>query len=195
MYQLDMEVITISKENTTRYIILGLLAHENMTGYSMKKRIEISIKNFWDVGFGQIYPTLKTLEFDGLIKRVSKTNSEKGNKILYTITDKGKEYLLVWLKGAATSEYVKYEILLKLFFGSKISYQQNKERITDFLNNSKQRLEGAEQIGEDLLQIINEDDDHFYYYLTTLFGKYIYKAYVDWATEVNQLLDSKNNEN
>ena len=194
-YQLDKEAVFISKENTTSYIILGLLAHEDMTGYSMKKRIEVSIKNFWDVGFGQIYPTLKTLEFDGFIERVSKTVSEKDNKILYTITDKGNEHLLVWLENSVVTEYVKYEVILKLFFGSKISYQQNKERVTDFLNNSKQKLETAEEASDKLLKIINEDDDHFYYYLTTLFGKHIYKAYINWAEEVNQLLDSKNDGN
>ena len=89
----------------------------------------------------------------------------------------------------------KYEIILKLFFGSKISYQHNKERVTDFLNNSKQKLETAEEVSDKLLKIIDEDDDHFYYYLTTLFGKHIYKAYINWAEEVNQLLDSKNDGN
>ena len=195
IYQLDREAVFISKENTTSYIILGLLAHEVMTGYAMKKRIEISIKNFWDVGLGQIYPTLKTLEFDRFIERASKTVSEKDNKILYTITDKGKKHLVDWLENAVVTEYVKYEVILKLFFGSKISYQHNKERVTDFLNNSKQKLETAEEVSDKLLKIIDEDDDHFYYYLTTLFGKHIYKAYINWAEEVNQLLDSKNDGN
>ena len=59
------------KENTARYILLGLLSHQPLSGYDIKKRVDLSIQPFWPVGFGQIYPTLAQLEREGLVPRPS----------------------------------------------------------------------------------------------------------------------------
>ena len=44
----------MAKDNTTRYIILGLLNHEPLSGYDMKKQIDIMVSQFWNVGYIQI---------------------------------------------------------------------------------------------------------------------------------------------
>lgn len=184
-------MINISKENTTKYIILGLLTHEEMTGYSIKKRIEYSIKNFWDIGYGQIYPTLKKIESEGLISKSKEVSSNNNNKIIYKITDTGREELIKWLNSPIVSEYVKYELLLKLFFGNQTSLDKNMERIMDFHNKSEKQLNIMDRSSQSLLETINQSDDHFYYYLTVLFGKHIYQAYIDWAKEAEMLLKNK----
>lgn len=183
----------LAKENTTSYIILGLLTHEDMTGYDIKRNIEESIKDFWNIGFGQIYPTLKNLESDGLINRVD--TSDSSGKKLYAITEKGREYFLDWLKDSTVTEYVKYEIILKLFFGNQIQDEDNIKKIDDFYINSHQKYETANKYSKMLSNIIKDDDDHLYYYLTTLFGKYMYAAYMDWASEARTLLEGKKNRN
>jgi hypothetical protein len=66
----------MAKDNTTKYILLGLLSHEPMSGYDMKKRIDTTISKFWSVGYGQIYPTLNDLEEEGLIKKVFSETSK-----------------------------------------------------------------------------------------------------------------------
>ncbi len=43
------------------YVLLGLLSHEPMTGYEMKKRLDTSLRFFWGGSFGSIYPTLNQL--------------------------------------------------------------------------------------------------------------------------------------
>jgi DNA-binding PadR family transcriptional regulator len=49
------------KENRARYVILGLLSHQPMSGYELKKYAGQWISYFWDIGYGQIYPALKDL--------------------------------------------------------------------------------------------------------------------------------------
>ncbi|MGW8115220.1 PadR family transcriptional regulator [Caproicibacterium sp. NSD3] len=67
------------------------------------------ISRFWDVGYGQLYPTLKILEKEGSITGVS-AQSEKGpNRIVYAITDAGKQKLLNWLSLPNEKEYIRYE--------------------------------------------------------------------------------------
>lgn len=42
-------------------VILGLLAHEDLTGYEIKKRMDTTLHYFWSASYGSIYPTLKEL--------------------------------------------------------------------------------------------------------------------------------------
>ena len=83
----------------------------------MKKRIDTAISFFWNGSFGNIYPALKELEEDALIKS-KKTSVGGREKILYHITAKGKKELGTWLKDDQASNELRYETLLKIFFAN-----------------------------------------------------------------------------
>ena len=76
-----------------RFIILGLLGIEPMSGYDIKKWVDMSFRYFWEIGYGQIYPTLRRLEEEGLV--TMKIDHEQGGpeKKIYTISDSGVEVL------------------------------------------------------------------------------------------------------
>ena len=57
----------MAKERKIDMVILGLLSHEDLTGYDIKKRIDGAISFFWKGSFGNIYPALKDMETQGLI--------------------------------------------------------------------------------------------------------------------------------
>ena len=63
-------MIKMSKIRKIDMVILGLLEHENLTGYDIKKQIDGAINFFWKASFGSIYPALKDLEKNGLIKKI-----------------------------------------------------------------------------------------------------------------------------
>ncbi|MCI6715236.1 MAG: PadR family transcriptional regulator, partial [Lachnospiraceae bacterium] len=93
-------------------VILGLLSHEDLTGYEIKKRMDTTLKYFWGASFGSIYPTLNGLVERGLAtKRDGAEN--KRNKLIYTITDEGRNYLKEWLRVPAERDELRYETLLK----------------------------------------------------------------------------------
>jgi Predicted transcriptional regulators len=181
----------MAKENKTAYIILGLLQHENLSGYDIKKRIDIMISHFWEAGYGQIYPTLKQLVEDGNVEKMDVESSKGPDRIVYSITREGRKKLIEWLKVPEVNDTVRYEILLKLFFGNAISLEENKERIRKFQSDQGENLELISQFKKNLLTVLPEDNDHLYYYLTVLFGEKIYKAYQEWAKEALDLLDEK----
>lgn len=52
----------------TRYVILGLLNEEPLSGYDIKKIIDIRMSFFWQESYGQIYPELSKLREEGLIE-------------------------------------------------------------------------------------------------------------------------------
>jgi DNA-binding PadR family transcriptional regulator len=189
LYHLDIEEVFMPKENTTIYAILGLLTHEDMSGYDIKKTIDMTISKFWDIGYGQIYPTLKTLEKDGLVTKSIKTNGKGPNRIVYSITKAGKEKLTGWLSDPAGKEYVKYEILLKIHFGNLLPVDENIKKISEFHEKNKKNLEMMNMFKENLDKVMEEDEAHYYYYLTVLFGLHTYKAYVNWAAEAIEILN------
>lgn len=178
----------MAKENTTLYAILGFLSHGDMTGYDIKKRINASISNFWDAGYGQIYPTLKMLEKEKFVTKSTAEKSKGPERILYSITETGRNKLFEWLSIPGEKEYVKYEILLKLFFGNLLPVNENIKRITEFRNKNIESLKTIETFKESLNEVLTENEDHLYYYLTVLFGEYTYKAYIDWSNEAAKLL-------
>ena len=104
----------MARERKIDMVILGLLSHEDLTGYDMKKRIDGAISFFWKGSFGNIYPALKDMEAQGLI---TKNDTAVGGreKIVYHITKKGGDTLRSWLGDAQASNELRYETLLKLF--------------------------------------------------------------------------------
>lgn len=178
----------MAQQNTTAYILLGLLSHEPASGYDLKKKIDLMISQFWEVGYGQLYPTLRTLEQQGDITG-EETPSQKGPaRTVYTITPAGRQKLADWLALPGEKESVRYEILLKLFFGSLSAPGQNIARIAAFRDRQTQGLALMEAFKSNLGRVLGDSPDHLYYYLTVLFGEQIYKAYLAWADEALKLL-------
>ena len=59
----------MAREKKIDMVILGLLSHEDLTGYDIKKRIDGAISFFWKGSFGNIYPALNDMEKQGLVKK------------------------------------------------------------------------------------------------------------------------------
>lgn len=177
------------KENKTIYVILGLLSHESLSGYDIKKRIDSQISYFWDAGYGQIYPTLQKLAQDGLVSMQVENGESRLDRKIYAITALGRQTLFHWLQLPVTEENIKYEILLKLFFGSEISASENIHLIQEFKARQLQNLETLNQFAANLRTVLADDQAHVYYFLTVLFGQYIHNAYLAWADEAVQILN------
>lgn len=57
------------KESAAEFVILGMLNLTPMTGYDINKEVKTHMSSFWDIGYGQIYPTLRMLEKDGYVTK------------------------------------------------------------------------------------------------------------------------------
>lgn len=169
------------------YVLLGLLSHEPMTGYEMKKRLDTSLRFFWGGSFGSIYPTLNQLEQEG---KVTKENASSNGreKISYSITNAGREALKDWLKKPAEKDEIRYETLLKLFFGNETGFEGSGEHIARFEEKCKAELQMLRMFEESLSHYLGEDT-HKYYYLTVQFGIKTYESYVKWCEEAKLLIE------
>ena len=167
-------------------VILGLLSHEDLTGYDMKKRIDTAISFFWNGSFGNIYPALQELEEDALIKS-KKTSVGGREKILYHITAKGKKELGTWLKDDQASNELRYETLLKIFFAGGADRSTAFRNIDLFEEKISKDLKTLKMLCRSLEGCL-DNDDHLYYYLTASFGVETYEAYLKWCTKAKKML-------
>ena len=177
----------MAKDRKIELVILGFLAHEDLTGYDIKKRIDGSISFFWKGSFGSIYPALNDMEQQGLVKRKKSDNSGGREKIAYHLTKKGEDALKAWLKEERVSNELKYETLLKLYFGGVEDRSVTIRNIELFEENIRHDLEVLKIYKSNLEKVLDEED-HLYYYLTVTFGIDTYEAYLKWCTKSKKLL-------
>jgi DNA-binding PadR family transcriptional regulator len=174
-------------------VILGLLSHESLTGYEIKQRMDSSLQMFWGASFGSIYPTLNSLLMNGYVTSKN-INDNKREKISYTITGLGRDYLREWLKAPVEKDEIRYETLLKLFFGSENGVEGTLKHVIAFEQKIRKELEELQGSVQILEQIQGTQEAHLYYLLTAKFGVKTYEAYLEWCEEARTQLAKTNSE-
>ena len=111
----------MSSLTPTARVILGMLKLGAPTGYDIKKAIDGSTRFFWTASFGQIYPELKRLEREGLVRSKQEPRG-KVKRTVYELTPKGEEALRGWLTDPEDVIFeIRDESLLRLFFSDVLS--------------------------------------------------------------------------
>ncbi|MFX0061701.1 MAG: PadR family transcriptional regulator [Candidatus Hermodarchaeota archaeon] len=182
----------MARENKTKYIILGLLSHEPLTGYDIRQIAERAISNFWtEISYGQIYPTLKKLEKEGLVSKSIEVKENSPLRKVYSITSEGHKELRTWLETPADREVFKLDILLKLYFGAQTSIENSMKNIEMFRERNEKQLEEYKGFENNLRETLDESEDHFYILMTVLLGQHITKAQLQWVEEVLPMLQER----
>ncbi len=176
----------MAREKKIDMVILGLLSHEDLTGYDIKKRMDGVISFFWKGSFGNIYPALKDMENQKLITKKD-TSTGGRERITYHITKAGKNALAKWLSDEQTVNELRYETLLKLFFGGVQGKEISLRNVEIFEEQIKKDLKVLKGYVAALEDKLNEED-HVCFYLTASFGVDTYEAYLKWCTKAKRML-------
>jgi DNA-binding PadR family transcriptional regulator len=100
----------------TGRVLLGMIARGCQTGYEIKQLVDKSTRHFWAASYGQIYPELRRLELDGLVRGRFEPSGARA-RTEYDLTEAGEEALREWLSSDDELVYeLRDEGLLKLFF-------------------------------------------------------------------------------
>lgn len=184
---------TRKSKSKTRYAILGILTHRECSGYDIKKFIENSIGFFWQESFGQIYPTLKTLESEGKIETVEENNGDK-TRLVHKITPSGRKELKAWLKLPPEPEVIRNEMLLKLFFANEADPGTLIANLKKELENKLQILNQYKEIQTSLQNSPKENPNQIFWNTTLDYGMRAIKMEIEWMQETIQLI-GKNYQN
>lgn len=113
-------------------IILGFLNYGEMSGYDIKQAFSNHIGFFYDASYGAIYPALRKMEQEGYVTKREIVQSGKPNKILYSITEDGKQLFLSEINTPIQLPMLRSDMLVKIFFGAL----RSKEELESLVENS-----------------------------------------------------------
>jgi hypothetical protein len=96
-----------------------------------------------------------------------------------------------WLRKPAAKEVIKYETLLKLYFGSQLPLEDNLKKLEEFRAQTVERVQLMTRYEESLRSVLEHSEDHLYFLLVVLFGKRWYQAQAEWIDEAMQILTER----
>ena len=169
------------KENTTEYVILGILRNKSRTGYDINKVVKTRLGPFWDINYSQIYPTLRELEKGGSITKRVEINERGQNRKVYSITTEGKNKLKEWLLKPAKPEKHKIELMLKIGFGEQVSNTELIKQVQAFRERHVAQLENVYRIENELKAQLDQNEANYFMLLSVELGAKFHLSAVDWA--------------
>ena len=101
-----------------KFPILGFLMDAEATGYDLKQRFQDPVGFFYRVSDGSIYPALKKLARDGLVKLRTERRGRRARKV-YAITPRGRAHFMKMLREPAQPLFVFDESQVKMYFADR----------------------------------------------------------------------------
>jgi len=130
----------MSGRKKTHFAILGLLSWQPMSGYDIKKMVEIGISHFWNENYGNLYPTLDQLVQDGFATKTEDASSGKRKRYVYEITPEGQNEFMRWVQEPTSAPVVRNEMQLKFFLASRLPTRINLKNIQSYQAQQLQQL-------------------------------------------------------
>lgn len=126
----------------TGYAILGLLTFgDELTGYEIKQRADITLRFYWvSPAMSQIYTELRRLTEHGLVS--ADARSDGGRQVTsYAITAAGQTALRQWMDSTpAGFPVLKHTVLLRLLIGHATDPGHTRRMLHDYLVELDQAL-------------------------------------------------------
>lgn len=171
-----------------------------MSGYDIKKLVEMSLSHFWSESYGNLFPTLNALVEAGLATKRVDPKSGARKRQVYTVTPKGRREYRKWLQEPAAHVQMRNELQLKFFLTSRGSIDdsirlleeygaQQTERYTEFKEFEKVLAEAVrtDVMPDELMPIIGSTAAHsneqLIFFLTLRHGILAIEARMAWVEE------------
>jgi len=171
-----------------KFILLGFLNYQPMTGYQLKQTIDQSTAHFWHAYHSQIYTTLRQLEKDGLVTSQMLQGEGSPDRRLYTIQPAGQQALKDWLDTTQKeASPIKEELLVRLFFSAQRDPQQVLTELRLQCELHQKRLDAYQAIVEAMPHQTQahsslQRDQHFRQ-LTLDMGMRFETTYITWLQD------------
>lgn len=142
--------------------VLGLLHEAPLHGYELRKRLNALLGAFRALSYGTLYPALKSLLAEGLIRAVEPTDSTPGARpaskrarIVYELTADGKERFqsLVTQSGPAAWEDETFDVhfaffartdaatRLRILEGRRMRLQERLDGVRQSMSRTRERFD------------------------------------------------------
>ncbi|MDY7232704.1 PadR family transcriptional regulator [Hyalangium rubrum] len=179
----------MARENTCQFAILGMLCREPMSGYDLRQAIEQTVGHFWQESYGNLYPTLERMETEGLVALDREEHSPGGRvRKVYRVTAQGRRVLAEWLRRPVVPHVERNELLLKLFFGSRVGPEASLAHVEHSRAEAEEMLSALRLIDEDVRRSREGHPELPYWHLSVRAGLLGLEAHLRWCDEARETL-------
>jgi DNA-binding PadR family transcriptional regulator len=176
----------MTRRSQTEMAVLGVLNLEPMTAYALREGIRDVLGHFWSESFGQIYPTLNTLEQQGHVER--REGARSGSSV-FAITPSGLERLRDLLSEPITMLPPRNGLLLRLFFGRTLGPDKCRELVSEAKAKAEANLAEYARLAHKVSTEEAGTADLPYILTTISAGRHTAEAVIAWADEALALLE------
>jgi DNA-binding PadR family transcriptional regulator len=129
----DNDNIVVKEElMSIKYVILGYLSWQPLSGYDLKKIIAESETLPWSANNNQIYKALVQLHDDDLVTKKIEDQAGAPARHVYTITDKGRKALNEWVGGEPDLPQTKKAFLHQLMWADSLNQAELDELLEGY---------------------------------------------------------------
>jgi DNA-binding PadR family transcriptional regulator len=185
-----------------------------MSGYDIRKMVEVALSHFWSESYGQIFPTLNRLVEDGLATKRVDPRSGGRRRQVYRVTAAGRRTFMDWLHHPTATPRLRDELKLKFFLASRSDTHEALRLLEEYgrqqrehlavLRESEEILETAWRTGElsdeldelkttlDWTDEVSTDQarELLMFLLTLRSGILVTEARVAWVEEATPVLEA-----
>lgn len=180
-----------------KYILLGALHYQALTGYQLKQFVDQTASHFWYAQTSQIYRTLDALDKDGLLTSTIEEDGGPKGKRIYQITEAGKAAFREWLHAPMTEIVrTKDELIVRLFFSAMLDKESilTQLRLQRSLHQQQLKLfqhDIPQQIAQNVQQFPERQRDGVLWDVTRRQGELLEEAYIRWLDEAIQRIEDE----
>ncbi|MEM7640273.1 MAG: PadR family transcriptional regulator [Pseudomonadota bacterium] len=131
-----------------RDAILVSLSDGPMSGYDLAKHFDQTVGFFWRATHSQIYRELSKLKDKGHVSAEDVPQRGKPNRILYSITDAGRDALWAWSRQPCAPDPVKDDFLVRLYGLEHMDVDALREHLAQRLDGHRDRLAKFKALAE-----------------------------------------------
>jgi DNA-binding PadR family transcriptional regulator len=123
-----------------KYVILGYLSWQSLTGYEIKKIIAASEILPWTANNNQIYRALIQLHEESLVSKTVEDGDGTPDRYRYTATESGKSALREWAASTPGLTQGKKTFLHQLMWADSLEEEQIDQLLETYLDEVSNQL-------------------------------------------------------
>jgi PadR family transcriptional regulator, regulatory protein AphA len=176
------------------YAILGFLSYKAFTGYELKKVFDHSVRHFWYADQSQIYRTLARLTGQGWAELEVVEQTERPDRKVYYITDKGRAELHRWLAGPIPAQENHSSPLIQIFFSGQLDDEEVLTKFQEAAVSIRSTLDRYNQVPvqiADYVEMVDSPRETFFWMLTLEMGIQSMQVQLEWVENVIQLIQDR----
>jgi DNA-binding PadR family transcriptional regulator len=128
-------------EMSLKHVILGFVDMTPLSGYDLKTMFDSSVQFYWSATHTQIYRTLDKMFREGLVTFQVVEQTDRPDKKVYSITEKGKRELHKWLQSPFDLPTFRHPLLVRLAWCDRLERAQIEAILRDYIGQLRQRIE------------------------------------------------------